>query len=143
MDHPQTEIAQFFRRFETSSSSGDALAAASHFADVFLAAGPNGAQAVKVSDFALALPKRIRTFASYGLESTTLESVQETRLDTRFVLAETRWKIRFVREHGKEKRVTVDSVFIVDTGQERFRIVFYLAKQDPIALLKAREEAHP
>ncbi len=134
MEQPNTRISEFFQRFVVDSNSGDAAAAAAHFADVFLAAGPSGAQAVKAGDFALALPRRIQLFADHGLKSTTLESVQENRLDARFVLADTRWKMTFSRD-GDERQVPVESVFIVDTQEEPFRIVFYLAKHDPIALL--------
>jgi len=138
MHMPKTPITEFFERFAIDSNSPDAAAAASHFADAFLAAGPNGAQAVKASDFALALPKRKQLFASHRLRSTTLESVQEKRLSDRYVLVETRWKMTFLREGGEEP-IVAESVFIVDLEQEPFRIVFYLSKQDPIAMLKARE----
>ena len=140
MQLPKTPITEFFERFATDSNSGDAAAAASHFAEAFLAAGPNGAQTVKASDFALALPKRIQLFASHGLQSTTLESVQENRLSDRYVLVETCWKMTFLRE-GVEEPIVAESVFIVDWEQEPFRIVFYLSRQDPIAMLKAREMA--
>jgi hypothetical protein len=138
MEQRKSPISDFFQQFESNSNSGDAAAAASHFAEVFLAAGPNGAQAIKASDFASALPKRIQLFANYGLKSTTLESVRETRLSGRFILADTRWKMNFARDGG-EKPLIAESVFILDTGQEPFRIVFYLPKQDYMALLKSRE----
>jgi hypothetical protein len=138
MEYSPTPILEFLQRFESSSNSREAAAAASHFADVFLAAGPNGAQPVKASDFEQALPKRFQLFASHGLRSTSLESVQELRLSARFVLADTWWKMTFAKDGGIEQ-VVADSAFIVDTGQEPFRIVFYLSKQDPIALLKARQ----
>jgi len=139
VEYTHTPISEFFRRFE-NIGSGDAIAAASQFADVFLAAGPNGAQPVKASDFALALPKRKQFFASHGLQSTSLESVQETRLSDRYVLADTRWRMIFARDGGEE-RVTAESAFIIDTEQDPVRIVFYLSKQDPIAMLKANAAA--
>lgn len=140
MKQPKTPISEFFQRFENDSNCPDGAASAAHFADVFLAAGPNGAQAVKASDFALALPKRRQHFASHGLQSTALESVRETALGDRYVLAETRWKMTFAGG-GVDEQVLAESVFVVDTQQDAFRIVFYLSKHDPIALLNARRIA--
>ena len=138
MEQTKTPLFEFLQQLECNSNGGNAVASASQFADVFLAAGPNGAQPVKASDFALALPKRIQVFASHGLKSTSLQSLQETRLSTRFVLADTRWKMNFVKDGGEE-HVIAESVFIVDIGQDPFRIVFYLPKQDHMALLKSHE----
>ncbi len=138
MQPPTQAIERFFRTFESNASSDDVDAAVSQFADVFMAASPHGAQAVRVADFALALPRKKRLFDQLGCQSTTLVSLVETRLDARYVLANTRWRMSFVRGQVEPQDVVADSVYIVDTGAEPFKIVFYLANQDLMQVLKER-----
>src|SRR5271169_3380850 len=95
---PLTEgIERFFRTFESNASSHDVSAQVSQFADVFMAASPQGAQAVRVSDFAVALPKKKQLFDKLGCQSTALVSLTEKRLDARYVLAGAQWKMTFAR----------------------------------------------
>ena len=46
--------------------------------------------------------------------------------------------MRFARGQGEPQDVAVDSVYIVDRGAETFKIVFYLANQDIMLVLKER-----
>jgi hypothetical protein len=131
-------IEQFFRTFETNASSHDTAAQVAHFADVFIAASPQGAQAVRCSDFALVLPRKKQLFDSLGCRSTALVSLQETPLDARYVMASTRWRMTFAQAQADPQDVEVDSVYVVDTGMDPFKIVFYLANQDLIGILKQR-----
>lgn len=136
MQQPSQPIERFFRIFESNASSDNADAAVSQFADVFMAASPQGTQAVRAADFALALPKKKQLFDKLGCRSTTLVSLRETRLDARYVLASTQWRMTFVQ--GQAHDVVADSVYIVDTSAEAFKIVFYLASQDLMQVLKQR-----
>ena len=136
-------IERFFRTFESNTSSDDVETTVSQFADVFMAAGPQGTQAVRAVDFALALPRRKQLFQSLGHQSTELISLHEKRLDGRYILAGTQWKMTFARPEGPPRDVVVDSVYIVDTGGEAAasnasKIVFYLANQDLMQVLKDR-----
>ena len=134
-------IERFFRTFESNTSSDDVDATVSQFADVFMAAGPQGTQAVRAPDFALALPKRKEWFQGLGHKSTQLISLHEKRLDARYVLAGTQWKMTFAPREGRPQEVFLDSVYIVDTGGESAaatKIVFYLANQDLVQVLKDR-----
>jgi hypothetical protein len=137
-------IERFFRTFESNTSSDDVDTAVSQFADVFMAAGPQGTQAVRATDFALALPRRKQLFQSLRHQSTELVSLRENRLDARYILAGTQWKMTFARSEGPPQDVVVDSVYIVDTGGSAdaaagvAKIVFYLANQDLIEVLKDR-----
>jgi hypothetical protein len=92
---------------------------------------------VRAADFALALPKRKQIFDELGCRSTSLVSLEEAAMDARYVLAKTRWRIEFARE-SVEKSIKVNSVFLVDTGQEPFRIVLYLASQDIFAVMREK-----
>ena len=132
MQSDDTVIERFFRTFEANSNTTDTAAAVLQFADVFIAAGPSGAQAVKASDFALALPKRRQFFDSLGCRSTRLVSLRVNPVDSRYVLAETRWQMTFAHEGGEDKQALADSVFLLDIGQ----ILLYLAKQDLMEMLR-------
>jgi len=127
---PTNHLAPFFQSYELYNSTGNIPALIAQFADTFMAAGPGGAQCVRSADFALALPKRIQLFQSLGCRSTKLVSCVETQLDARFIMAETRWQMTFVRDSQPPKVVFADSLFIVDVSSEPQKIVFYLAHQD-------------
>ncbi len=136
-------IERFFRTFESNAASDDVAQSISQFADVFMAAGPQGTQAIRAADFALALPRRKQWFASLGHQSTQLIALRETRLDARFILAATQWKMTFSPPASAPQDVLVDSVYIVDTGGpdaavDAVKIVFYLANQDLVQVLKDR-----
>jgi len=138
MEKPDTAINRFFQSYASTNSTGDIPAIISHFADVFMAAGPQGTQAVRAADFALALPQRKQLFKSLGCQSTALVSVEETRLDPRYTMARTRWEFTFVPDHADPQRVLINSTFIVDTTPEAFKIVLYFANEDIMAVLKER-----
>jgi hypothetical protein len=137
-EHSSSAIERFFQAFELNRQSGDLPAIVSQFADVFLAVGPQGAQCIRGSDFALALPKRKQLFDSLGCQFTALASLNEIQLDARFVMARTQWKMTFAHGSGREQDILVDSTFIIDTGAVDFKIVFYLNTQDILELLKDR-----
>jgi len=129
-------IETFFREFEQRSDSGDIPALLPQFADTFMAAGPQGAQCICAADFAMALPKRKQFFDSLGCRSTSLVSLDHDRLDARYVVAKTRWRMTFAREAGELKDVVADSTYIVDTGADAYKIVFYLSHRDLMTVLK-------
>lgn len=130
-----TPITRFFREFERHSDLGDVSSLVPLFAETFVVAGPQGAQCIRASDFALALPKRIELFDRLGCRSTSLVSLDEQQLDPKFTLTRTRWRMTFL-QNGEEKEVLAESTFIVDTGADEFKIVFYLAHLDHVAMLK-------
>jgi hypothetical protein len=131
-------IVRFFRTFEANASSDNANAQISQFADVFMAAGPQGTQAVRAADFALALPKKKQLFDRLGCRSTELISLHEQRLDARYIMASTQWKLTFARPENSPQEVIAKSVYILDTGEDEPKIVFYLANQDIMQVLKDR-----
>ncbi len=131
-------IEEFFRAFESNASSHDTAAQVSHFADVFMAANPQGAQVVRAGDFALALPRKKQLFDKLGCRTTALISLRQTRLDARYTLATTRWRMTFAQNQHQPHDVMADSIYIVDTGTDPFKIVFYLASQDLMQILKER-----
>ena len=138
--HQASEALQnFFRTFEANASSNDVDAQVSQFADVFLAASPQGTQAVRAADFALALPRKKQLFDKLGCRSTELISLREQRLDHRYLMATTRWKLTFASPDKAPEDVIAESVYILDTGADgAAKIVFYLANQDLMHVLRER-----
>jgi hypothetical protein len=131
-------MEQFFRIFEANTNTDNVDAAVSQFADVFMAASPQGAQAVRAADFALALPRKKHLFDRLGCRSTELVSLREQHLDARYTLAGTQWKMTFALPGIEPQDILAESVFIIDTGGNEPKIVFYLAHQDLMQILKDR-----
>ncbi|HVY12781.1 MAG TPA: hypothetical protein VHB73_04375 [Alphaproteobacteria bacterium] len=137
-----TPITEFLLNFSSNSGSQNFSGATTQFAPAFLAAGPNGAQAVSASDFAKALPARKQHFESLGLRAMSLTSVAETTLSARYTLARTHWRVEFAEPIPGEPELVVESIFIVDTVANPFQIVLYLSCHDLGALLQARKSAN-
>jgi hypothetical protein len=128
----------FFQDFEHNSNLGETDGVMSQFAEMFLFAGPQGAQVVPVSAFALALPRRKKQFEEMGCRSTDLISLCETTLGNHYVLAETEWQMTFAQGEKSPEEIRVASTFIVYTGDEQPKIVFYLPQHDIMAILRDR-----
>lgn len=135
MNNSTATIEEFLRAFEHTGNRRDNDALVSQFAETFLVAGPDGARAVRASDFALALPKRQKMFDEMGCRSTKLDSVVVTKLDECYVMAETKWLMRFAHGEGQPKDVVVGSTYIIDTGGEP-KILFYLTHRDITTVLR-------
>ena len=143
MQQPSEAIERFFRTFEANASGHDVDAQVSQFADVFMAASPHGVQAVRAADFAMVLPKKKQLFDRMGCRSSELVSLSEERLDARYILARTQWKMSFERLDITPQDVVVESAYILDMGgedapAENAKIVFYLANQDLMQIVKDR-----
>ena len=91
----ETPVSRFLALYARETAEGNMPAVASHFADTFLFAGPSGAQPVRTIDFAAALPKRKALFDQLGSQPAKLTAVHETPLDSRYILARTRWRFCF------------------------------------------------
>jgi hypothetical protein len=128
----------FFKEFEHHSNLNETGALISQFAEMFLVAGPQGAQVVPANAFAHALPRRKKQFEEMGCRSTDLMSLRETALGNHYVMAETEWQMTFVQGEKSPEEIRVASTFIVYTGDEQPKIVFYLPQNDVMAMLKNR-----
>ena len=138
IDH-QTAIGRFFQLFVQKSGEENTPAQVSLFADPFISADPHGARCVRLADFAAALPKRRMLFDRLGCKPAVLVNLNETRLDARYVLAKTKWRFEFARTNPEEaEHVLADSTYLVDTGNEEFKIVMYMAHQDIMQVLRDR-----
>ncbi len=138
MNSSPSAMETFFRNQERNSNSGAIGPLISQFSDVFLVAGPQGAQVVQANAFALALPKRKKLFDDMGCQSTELVSLRETTLNGPYTMVETRWRMTFASEGQSTEKIQADSTFIVYTGGEEPKIVMYLPHGDALATLANR-----
>lgn len=137
----ETSVARFLALFARETAEDNIPALVSHFADTFLFAGPAGAQPVRASDFAAALPKRKALFDSLGSQPSELIAIQETPLDSRYLLARTTWRFTFVRDNSPAQHIENDSTFLIDTGlpgtpESNFKILLYLTHYDIMQLMR-------
>ncbi len=139
MINHETAVGRFFQLYAQKSSQDDIPALVSQFTDPFISADPHGTHCVRVEDFAAALPRRKFLFDRLGCKPAVLTSLHETQLDARYVLAKTTWRFEFARENSREsEEVLADSTFLIDTGEEEFKIVMYMAHQDIMQVLRDR-----
>jgi hypothetical protein len=138
MNANKTPIEVFFDSYAHHTDKGNVQEIVACFADVFLAAGPQGAQPVRASDFALVVPKRIKLFESLGCRRTELISRDATWIDTRYVSVRTGWRLTFERPGAEASPIIVESTFLIDAGVEPFRILLYMAHADIMEVLKQR-----
>jgi hypothetical protein len=131
-------VKTFFEDYERNTNLYETGGLISQFAETFLVAGSQGTQVVPASAFALALPRRKKQFEELGCRSTELKSLRETTLGDHYVMAETEWRMIFVRGEKSPEEITVASTFIVYTGDEQPKIVFYLPQHDVVAMLENR-----
>jgi hypothetical protein len=131
-------IGRFLREYERNNNAGDMDAVVGQFADVFMIADPHGVRTVRASDFAVALPRRKKLFDEIGCRSAELVAMTEMRLDSRYGMAETQWRMVFSRSDGREEVLLVNSTFLVDTGGDAMKIVLYMPHQDIMGILRER-----
>jgi ketosteroid isomerase-like protein len=126
------EVAAFLARFERNANGGDAGEVAAQFADTFMAADASGARAVPSFALLKAIPERRKMFERLGSSVTTLASVEEMRLDERYVLLRLEWLMKF-EPGGRE--ITLRSTFVVHRAEDGWKIVFYLNHEDLATVL--------
>jgi hypothetical protein len=135
----ETAVARFFQLYAQKTREDNIPALVSQFVDPFVSADPHGTRCVRLDDFAGALPKRKLLFDRLGCKPAVLVNLHETQLDARYVLAKTTWRFDFLRANSsKPEQVFADSTFLVDTGEEEFKIVMYMAHQDIMQVLRNR-----
>ena len=139
----ETSVSLFLSLYARETAEDNLPAVVSHFADTFLFAGPSGAQPVRASDFAAALPKRKALFDQLGSQPTELTAIYETPLDSRYVLARTSWRFSFVPTNAPAHQFDTESTFLIDTGpagtpESEFKFLLYLPHHDIMQILRDR-----
>lgn len=138
METNRSNLIQFIESFAHHSATRDFAGTVAQFAESFLVAGPAGAQCIRAADFGRALPCRAELFDSLGRESTELIEVQDSWIDARYAVARTIWRFTFRRSNDAIETVDSESIFVVDTGSDPFRILMYLNPSDIMETLRQR-----
>ena len=130
MSELNAEVIEFFEGYEKANTNFEPQRIATFYADVFMFGAPQGVQSVKKEDFVRVLPRRKEFFKSVGLVSSKVESLEASKLDSKYVLAKVTWKMRF----EDSTRNSVDSqsfaTYILLAVGDSFQIVFQLDHQD-------------
>jgi hypothetical protein len=141
MKNLDKDVEDFLKRFEINANAGSAEETVEQFADVFMAADPSGVRAVPSSKLLMAIPQRKKLFEGVGGGATALTSVEQTRLDDRYVLLKTEWLMKLDRGGGPGEALTLRSTLVLYRSDDGLKIVFYLNHEDLMSLLRERISA--
>ena len=130
MSELSAEVKQFFEGYERANAEFEPEKMAAFYADTFMFAGPNGIQPVQKEGFIKILPKRKEFFRSVGLAASSIEAIESSQLDSKYVLVKAVWKMRFDRGAGPPLHSPASSTYILLSEGDSFRIVFQLDHQD-------------
>jgi hypothetical protein len=131
-------VREFFERYERSRNTFDLDVIDSQYPDAFMMAGPDGARVAEKQAALAGLPKGQALFKSVGHTSTTLVSLEETRLDEYYAMAHARFVWRFEKAPAPPIDVDGDSTFILYIRDGVAKIVFQHEHEDFLQALRAR-----
>ncbi|HEU5234443.1 MAG TPA: hypothetical protein VFU50_16405 [Terriglobales bacterium] len=124
-------VKQFFDHYEQANATSDVTSIAKLYADTFMFAGVNGAQAVKKEDFLKVIPKMKAHFVSIGLTKTELHSVQASTINAKYFLANTEWRMTVVDSKGCARQVKALATYVLEQkANGTLAIVFQIDHQD-------------
>jgi len=123
-------VTNFFEVYEKSVADATVSTVASLYADVFMFGGPRGIQSVRKEDFLKLLPGRKGYFQSIGLENSTVASIDEIPLDTKYILARVVWIMSLKNSTGSPRQFETKATYILELGCGTPVIVMQLDHQD-------------
>jgi len=123
-------VQQFFDQYAQSRSALDIDIIASQYSDSIMFAGPNGVRITEKSAILAALPKGQEFLKAIGHKSTRVVSLDETRLDERYVLVRAQFVWRFEKPTAQPIDVKVDATFILYIDRGAPQIVFQHEPED-------------
>ena len=130
MNPATSGVQEFFDQYARSRSALDIDLIASQYPDSFMYAGPNGARVAEKTAVLAAFPRAQELLQGHGHRSTTVLSLDETRLDDHYALVRVHFLWRFEKSSAQSIDVTVDSTFILYVNHGAPKIVFQLEHQD-------------
>jgi len=130
MDDLNAKVKNFFDQYQHASAGNEIERMAALYAEVFLFGDTAGVRSVRKEDFIRALPRRKEFFASVGLTSSTVDSLEVSELDRNMFWVKAVWKMRFERSDAHPVESTNSASYILFTVGESFEIVVQLDHQD-------------
>lgn len=135
-------VKNFFEQYQTATASSDLATIGRLYADTFMFAGPNGTQAVNKQDFLKIVPKMKAHFAAMGLSETTLQSVEATSIDSKYLLAKVGWKMTVRRDIGSAAQVNAFATYVLERKNgDTFWIVLQIDHQDLAAVIRSTQSS--
>jgi hypothetical protein len=128
------DVEELFREYERYANGDGGEEASRQFAEVFMAADSEGGRMVPAAALSKVVAMKRKMLEGAGSHRTRLVSLEERPLGDWYVLVETEWVMEF--ETGEE--VKLRSTFILYRSEGGLRIVFYLAHQDLVGVLRER-----
>src|SRR5262245_30032511 len=123
-------IQEFFDQYAQSRSALDIDLIASQYADSIMFAGPTGVRVTDKPAILGAFPKGQEFLKALGHKSTKVVSLDETRLDDRYVLVRAQFVWRFEKPSAPPIDVKVDFTFILYVNRGAHQIVFQHEHED-------------
>ena len=130
-------VQEFFEGYARSRTTLEIEAVGAQYAEAFMFAGPTGARAADKAGVLASLPKGLAFLESLGHRSTTVVSIDETRLDPRYILARVQFLWRFEKSAQQPVDVEAYATFILYAGGGGLAIVFQQERDDFPDLLRA------
>ena len=131
-------VREFFRRYVRSRNTFEADLIETLDPDAFMFADPNGARVTEKQAVLVALSSGRELLRTLRHASTTLESLDETRLDEYYTMVRARLVWRFEKGPAQPVDVVVDSVFILYIKNDVATIVFQQEHEEFLQALRAR-----
>jgi hypothetical protein len=130
-------IKTFFEDFERASNMFEQDLLAFQFSDPFMAADPHGGiQVVKKDDFRAGIAKRQAFFHSVGFQFVKVIPLDETPLDSHYMMVKVRTQMRFEKTPGQPIEMNNDSVYILFIKDDSPKIVFNLTHEDLMKIMQ-------
>jgi ketosteroid isomerase-like protein len=131
-----SQVKEFFLRYEKANSSSDVSGLGALYADTFMFGGPNGVQAISKEDFIKVLPKRKAYFSSMGLSDTQLRSVEAEQLDSKYLRANVAWRMTLHKSSHIKTLDTFATYILMRGSGDELSIVFQIDHQDLASVVK-------
>jgi hypothetical protein len=123
-------VQEFFNQYVRGRSALDIDLIASQYPDSFMIAGPTGARSAEKASILAVFAKGQEWLKALGHKATNVHSLDETRLDDRYVLVRAQFVWRFEKPPMKAADVTVDASFILYINHGTPAIVFQQEHED-------------
>jgi hypothetical protein len=130
MSELNVEVKEFFDTYERANAEFEVQRIAALYADVFMFGDPQGVRSIKKEDFVRVLPRRKEFFKSVGLVSSKIESLEASKLDSKYVLVKAVWQMRFERGTREPVDSQTFTTYILSATGDTFQIVFQVDHQD-------------
>ena len=130
MPTPSDVVREFFARYERSRNTFDTDLIETQYPEAFMFAGPKGARVTEKRAVREALSKGRELFQRLGHTSTTLESLDETRLDEHYTMVRARLVWHFEKASTPPVDVAVDAVFVLYINDGAATIVFQQEREE-------------